>query len=153
MCMHSTVAQLGVPYIAMHMKGTPQNMQKNITGGEVMPDLLAYLASKVQIIRQAGIKDLILDPGFGFGKSLQQNYEMARQIPVLNTLGCPLLVGVSRKSMLSKIIDKPTDETLNATTALHMALLANGAQILRVHDVKEAMECIDIHQALSTSEG
>lgn len=149
--MHKTVANLRIPYIAMHMRGTPQTMQNDLLQGDITPDVLARLSYKIRAIRGAGVADLIIDPGFGFGKSVRQNFELVNQLPALKTFGCPILVGVSRKSMIAKVIEQPSSHSLNATSALHVALLQGGANILRVHDVKEAIECVKIFQALSTS--
>ncbi len=144
--MFSMIARLQVPYIIMHMRGTPQNMQKNTTYKHLLKEILNFFAKKNQALRLAGVKDVIIDPGFGFGKSLAQNYEILTKLDVFRMLEIPLLAGISRKSMLWKLLDVTPDKALNATTAAHMVALQKGADILRVHDVKEAKQVIKIFQ-------
>lgn len=143
-----TVAKLGVPYVAMHMKGTPKTMQKNPTYKNVVAEVFTYLANKTKQLQKAGINDIILDPGFGFGKSVDDNYRLLNNLPLLSQTGCPLLVGISRKSMICKVLAVNPDKALNGTTALHMAALQQGASILRAHDVKEAVETIRLYETL-----
>lgn len=138
------VAKLGVPYIAMHMKGTPQTMQSETTYSDLVPDVLVYFSEKIEQFRKLGIKDVILDPGFGFAKTREQNFELLRNLSSFKRLGSPILVGVSRKSMIYKTLEISANEALNGTTALNMFALLQGADILRVHDVKEAKETIEL---------
>lgn len=146
--MIATVAQLQVPYIAMHMQGTPATMQQNPQYNNVALDVLNYLRGITDQCEAAGIKDIIIDPGFGFGKTLEHNYELLRNMHTLRILGKPLLAGISRKGMIWKALGTTPEEALNGTTALHMVALQQGANILRVHDVKEAMEVVTLHQLL-----
>lgn len=145
--MIATVAALNVPYIMMHKKGTPRNMQHNPVYDDVVVEVVQYFISKIKAAKQGGVKDLIIDPGFGFGKNLQHNYTLLNRLADLQIFGLPILVGVSRKGMLQKITGTDAAHTLNATTAAHTIALMNGAKILRVHDVKEAIECINIVNA------
>jgi dihydropteroate synthase len=131
----------------MHKKGTPQTMHHNPQYGDVVLELVQYFTQKVILAREAGIKDIIIDPGFGFGKNLQHNYSLLNKLADLSLFGLPILVGVSRKSMLQKITGTDALNALNATTAANTIALLNGAKILRVHDVKEAVECINIVNA------
>ena len=142
--MFDTVAGLGVPYILMHIKGNPQNMQDNPQYADLMCEMLVYFGSKVQRLHEMGVKDIILDPGFGFAKTLDHNYELMNRMEDLKVLGLPLLVGVSRKSMIYRLLGTSPDEALNGTTALHAMSLLKGASILRVHDVREAVETVEI---------
>lgn len=146
-----TMAKLGVPYVAMHMKGTPASMQKNPAYKNVVAEVFTYLVNKTKQLRKAGISDMILDPGFGFGKSVNDNYKLLNNLQLLAQTGCPILVGISRKSMICKVLGIHPDKALNGTTALHMAALQHGASILRVHDVKEAMETIHLYETLRKS--
>jgi len=139
--MFETVAKLQVPYIMMHMKGTPQNMQDSPTYENVTKEVFAYFNEKIKALQNLGVKDIILDPGFGFAKTLDHNYELLKEMELLNFFELPLLVGFSRKSMISKALGIKTEEALNGTTVLNTAALLKGANILRVHDVKEAVEC------------
>ena len=147
-----TVAKLGVPYILMHMKGTPQTMQAHALGDSPfsMKEVMLYFAEKIQRLRDLGQKDIILDPGYGFGKTLEQNYELLAHQEMLNIFELPLLVGVSRKSMIYKLLGCTPDEALNGTTALNTIALQKGASILRVHDVKEAAEVVILHKQLTS---
>lgn len=142
--MIATVAQLQVPYIAMHMQGTPATMQQNPQYNNVTLDVMNYLRQMVDKCEAAGIKDIIIDPGFGFGKTLEHNYELLRNMHTLRILGKPVLAGISRKGMIWKALGTTPEEALNGTTALHMVALQQGANILRAHDVKEAMEVITL---------
>lgn len=142
--MFETVAELGVPYILMHIKGNPQNMQDNPQYADLMCEMLVYFGSKVQRLHEMGVKDIILDPGFGFAKTLDHNYELMNRMEDLKVLGLPLLVGVSRKSMIYRLLGTSPEEALNGTTALHAMSLLKGASILRVHDVREAVETVEI---------
>ena len=140
--MFATVAQLGVPYVMMHMQGTPQNMQLNPHYDNLMKEVMTYFAEKVDCLRQMGAKDLILDPGFGFGKTLDHNYELLSHMEEFAEFGLPLLVGISRKSMIYRLLDITPQESLNGTTVLNTIALLKGAHILRVHDVKPAVEAV-----------
>jgi dihydropteroate synthase len=148
--MIAAVADLGVPYIAMHKQGKPQNMQDNPTYTNVVEDVVTYFRGRLEVYQKAGIKDVILDPGFGFGKSVEHNYSLLNQLGVFRSLfPNPLLVGVSRKSMINRVLGTKPEEALNGTTALHAIALMNGAQILRVHDVEEAVQVVQLYEALS----
>lgn len=146
--MFDTVAQLRVPYIMMHMRGTPQTMQQQTGYEDVTADLLKYFSQKLERLFRLGVNDVILDPGFGFSKTLTQNYELMRHLGDFRILGLPLLVGVSRKSMIYKLLETTPEESLNGTTVLHTYALLQGADILRVHDVRAAKEAIRIVQQL-----
>ena len=143
------VGTLGVPYIAMHMPGNPQNMQEHTQYTQVTQEVFSYLQAKLYQCNQAGIKDVILDPGFGFGKTIEQNFQMVKEFELFNQLRTPLLAGVSRKSMFYKLLDTTAQEVLPATTAIHWELLQKGARILRVHDVKEAKQLCELYTALN----
>ncbi len=142
--MFETVARLKVPYILTHIKGTPETMQNNPQYGNVVLDVLEYFTRKVNELKQLGVADIILDPGFGFGKKLEHNYALLQDFANFGMLGYPLLAGISRKSMVYRLLNIDASQALNGTTALNMLLLQRGANILRVHDVKEAMECVKI---------
>lgn len=146
--MFDTVAQLRVPYIMMHMRGTPQTMQQQTDYEDVTADLLKYFSQKLERLFRLGVNDVILDPGFGFSKTLTQNYELMRHLGDFRIFGLPLLVGVSRKSMIYKLLETTLEESLNGTTVLHTYALLQGADILRVHDVRAAKEAIRIVQQL-----
>lgn len=146
--MFDTVAQLRVPYIMMHMRGTPQTMQQQTDYEDVTADLLKYFSQKLERLFRLGVNDVILDPGFGFSKTLTQNYELMRYLGDFRIFGLPLLVGVSRKSMIYKLLETTPEESLNGTTVLHTYALLQGADILRVHDVRAAKEAIRIVQQL-----
>lgn len=148
--MLKTVASLNVPYIMMHMRGTPQTMQQQTQYDNLLKDILFYFSERLAEARKLGIKDLILDPGFGFAKTREQNFELLNNLEGLNIADSPILVGVSRKSMIHKTLDITANEALNGTTALNMIALQKGAIILRVHDVKEAVECIKLTNALNS---
>lgn len=142
--MFETVAGLGVPYIMMHMQGTPQNMQKEPHYDNLIKEVFLYFARKVQQLRDLGVKDIILDPGFGFGKTLGHNYELMAHLEEFRVFELPLLIGVSRKSMIYKLLGGTPQDSLNGTSVLHTIALMKGANILRVHDVREAVECVRI---------
>lgn len=146
--MFSTIAQLKVPYIMMHMQGTPQNMQKNPHYDNPVKEIILYFAEKIEKLRASGVKDLIIDPGFGFGKTLAHNYEILDKLEELQMFQLPILIGVSRKSMVYKLLGGGPEDALNGTTALHAIALMKGTRILRVHDVKAATETVRIFQAL-----
>ena len=142
--MLDVAGSLHVPYIGMHMKGNPKNMQQNPQYGNVVSEVLDYLVQKVEICKQKGINDLIIDPGFGFGKTLAHNYELLYNLKAFKILEKPLLCGVSRKSMVQKVLNTDAEHSLNGTTVLHTIALLNGASILRAHDVKEAVEAVKL---------
>jgi dihydropteroate synthase len=148
--MFETVAKLNVPYLMMHMKGTPQTMQENPQYENITVEVMDYFSSKINALQKLGIKDIIIDPGFGFAKTVNHNYELLQKMEVLNTFELPILVGFSRKSMITKVLHNKTDEALNGTTILNTIALTKGASILRVHDVKEAVECITLYKTLTT---
>ena len=142
--MFKTVANLKVPYILMHMKGNPRNMTENSNYYDVTNEICKYFSEKIEEARLEGINDLIIDPGFGFSKTTKQNYELLNNLDFLKQFQKPLLVGVSRKSMIYKILNSTPEKALNGTSILHTVSLLKGADILRTHDVKEAAECIKI---------
>ncbi len=144
--MFETIAKLQVPYIMMHMQGTPKNMQKNPKYGDVVGEIKEFFLQKITALEKLKHQDIIIDPGFGFGKTLSHNYELLHRLEEFSTIDKPLLVGISRKSMLYKLLDKTPDEVLNATTIANTIAILKGAKILRVHDVKEAKEIIKIIQ-------
>lgn len=143
-----TIADLQVPYIMMHMRGTPQTMQTLTQYDNLLKDINFYFSERIAKARELGIIDLILDPGFGFAKTLEQNFELLSKFELLNIAELPVLAGISRKSMIYKTLDTTAANALNGTTALHMIALQKGAKILRVHDVKEAKECITLYNKL-----
>jgi dihydropteroate synthase len=147
--MLKTVAALKVPYIAMHMQGEPKTMQVNPQYKDVVDEVMAYLQEICLKCEQAGITEVIVDPGFGFGKTVEHNYKLLYALHSFALLGKPVLVGLSRKSLICKPLKVNPEHALNGTTALHMVALQNGANILRVHDVKEALEVITLFQCLS----
>ena len=142
--MFPTIARLQVPYVMMHMKGIPETMQHQTGYTDVVNDIKAFFKLKIEQLNALGFDKIILDPGFGFGKTLEQNYEILNRLNDFHDLNYPVLVGMSRKSMLYKLLDITPDEALNASTVVHTIALLNGAKILRVHDVKEAVETIKI---------
>ena len=146
--MMHTVASLKVPYIMMHMKGNPQTMQKMANYENLIKEMLFYFSEKVHLARSYGINDLIIDPGFGFAKNLNQNYEILQKLELFQMLELPLLAGFSRKSMVYKILETSSQEALNGTSVLNTIALTKSAKILRVHDVKEAVECVKLFSAL-----
>ncbi|MDR3094444.1 MAG: dihydropteroate synthase [Bacteroidales bacterium] len=144
--MFETVASLNVPYILMHIQGTPENMQNHPTYNHLMGEVIAFFREKMTRLRSLGVKDIILDPGFGFGKTMEHNYELLNQLQQLDIFDCAVLAAASRKSMIYKLLDIDPTQALNGTTVINTLALLNGADILRVHDVKEAVECIRIFQ-------
>lgn len=149
--MFETVARLQVPYIMMHMHGTPQNMQNHPVYQNVLLEVVDYFSKKVSALRALGVKDIIIDPGFGFAKTITHNYQLLNQLSNLNLFELPILVGFSRKSMIWKLLNINSEEALNGTTILNTIALQKGANILRVHDVKEAKECIDLIEKMQNS--
>lgn len=145
------IASYNVPYVVMHMQGTPQNMQLNPVYTSVVTEVVQFLASRIIKLKEAGICDIIVDPGFGFGKSINHNYELLAGLEALKMLELPVLVGLSRKSMIWKVIGKSAPEALNGSTALNMVALQKGANILRVHDVAAAVETIKLFKQLYPS--
>jgi dihydropteroate synthase len=142
--MFEVIAKHQVPYVMMHMRGTPQTMQQLTDYEDVMKEILFYFSQKIAKARQFGINDLILDPGFGFAKTMEQNFVLMQQLELLQMTELPILVGVSRKSMVYKTLETTADKALNGTTVLNTVALTKGAKILRVHDVKEAVECVKL---------
>ena len=147
--MFKTVAKLQVPYILMHMKGTPQNMQKNPTYGNITTELISFFAEQIFKLHQLNLKDVVIDVGFGFGKTLEHNYQLLKDLSLFKNLDVPVLAGISRKSMLFKPLHISAKEALNATTSANTIALLNGANILRVHDVKQAIEAVKIVDLLN----
>lgn len=148
--MLGVVAGLQVPYIAMHMQGMPATMQQNPQYKNITLDVLDYFIQKINACTKAGIKDIILDPGFGFGKTMEHNYQLLKGMQALQVTGKAVLAGLSRKSMIYKLLGTGAEAALNGTTALHMLALQQGAAVLRAHDVKEAAECIKIFRYYQT---
>lgn len=149
--MFSTIAKLQVPYIIMHMQGTPQTMQENPTYDDITKDVLFYFSKKIKELRSLGVNDIIADVGFGFGKTLDHNYQLLAHLELFNNLNIPTLVGLSRKSMLFKPLSISAKEALNATTSANTIALTKGTNILRVHDVKEAVEAVKITELLKNN--
>jgi dihydropteroate synthase len=149
--MLSTVGKLGVPYIMMHMRGNPKTMQNQTQYEDLVKEVNSYFAERISIAHEHKIIDIIIDPGFGFAKTLEQNFELLNKFELLQIVGKPILAGVSRKSMIYKTLDTSSEKALNGTTALNMLALQKGAKILRVHDVKEAMECVTLFNKLHTN--
>jgi dihydropteroate synthase len=150
--MFMTAKELQVPYCLMHMQGTPQTMQTKPEYNKVVTEVFYSLAKKVEELKKMGVNDLLIDPGFGFGKTIEHNYELLQNLPHLKLLNLPILVGLSRKSMIYKVLNCTPDEALNGTTALQSFALLRGANILRVHDVKEAQETIYLYNKLTENE-
>lgn len=142
--MFDAIAELQVPYIIMHMQGTPQNMQKNPTYKNIIQEITSYFEERIKQLKSKGIKQIIIDPGFGFGKTLAHNYQILNALEQFNQFEIPVLVGTSRKSMIYNLLDTKPNNSLNGTSITNTIALQKGASILRVHDVKEAMECIKI---------
>ena len=142
--MLETVSQLKVPYIMMHMRGNPQKMQSLTHYADIVKEMIFYFSERIQKARSSGISDIVIDPGFGFAKSLEQNYEVLNKMELFSMLELPLLAGISRKSMIYKVLESSPQEALNGTSVLNTIALQKGAKILRVHDVKEAVECIKL---------
>ena len=147
--MFEVVAKYNVPYIVMHMRGTPQTMQTLTSYDDIVKEMLFYFSEKIAKARGFGINDLVIDPGFGFAKTLDQNYEVLQKLDLFQMLDVPLLVGISRKSMIYKVLETTPNEALNGTTFLNTIGLTKGANILRVHDVKEAVECVKLYEKLN----
>ena len=147
--MLETIAKYNVPYIMMHMRGTPQTMQTMANYDNIVKEMLFYFSQRIAEARSLGINDLIIDPGFGFAKTLEQNYEVLQKLELFEMLELPLLVGFSRKSMIYKTLHSTAEEALNGTSVLNTIALTKGAKILRVHDVKEAMECVTLFNKLN----
>ena len=143
------IAEFQVPYIMMHMKGTPKTMQTLTQYEDIIKEMLFYFSERIATARALEINDLIVDPGFGFAKTLEQNYEVMQKLELLQMLDLPLLVGISRKSMIYKTLDVNAEMALNGTTVLNTIALSKGAKILRVHDVKEAVECVMLFNKLN----
>jgi dihydropteroate synthase len=143
------IAKYNVPYIMMHMRGNPQTMQTLTDYDDIVKEMLFYFSEKVAMARRFGINDLIIDPGFGFAKTTAQNYEVFQKMELFSMLELPLLVGISRKSMIYKTLDTTIENALNGTTVLNTLALTKGAKILRVHDVKEAMECVTLFNKIN----
>ena len=146
--MFGLVTQLNIPYIMMHMKGNPRTMQENPEYDDVVADILKWFGSRIVKLQTAGVKDIIIDPGFGFGKTIKHNFEMLRRLGDFAIAGLPLLAGISRKSMIWKSLSITPSEALNGTSVLHAVALLNGADILRVHDVKEAVQAVKLIEML-----
>ncbi|AKA34310.1 dihydropteroate synthase [Flagellimonas lutaonensis] len=151
--MLDTIAKFQVPYIMMHMRGTPQTMLEETHYDNVTKEVCLYFSKKIALVRAKKLNDIIIDPGFGFSKTLPQNYSLLSHLELLHSLRAPLLVGISRKSMVYKLLGTDPENALNGTTALHTVALLKGAQILRAHDVKEAMECIKIIAEIKNQNG
>lgn len=150
--MFTTIARLGVPYIIMHMQGTPQDMQENPHYDNLLKEIFYHFSKKVQQLRDLGVKDIILDPGFGFGKTIEHNYQLMNHLEEFKLFELPLLVGISRKSMIYKLLGTTPEEALNGTTALNTIALMKGANILRVHDVKAAVEAVTIVEKMKVNQ-
>ena len=146
--MLSTIGKLGVPYIMMHMKGNPKTMQQQTDYDDLTKDVISYFAERIHAAHAEKINDIIIDPGFGFSKTTTQNYELLHNLELLQMIDKPLLAGISRKSMIYKTLNTTPEHALNGSTALHMIALQKGAKILRVHDVKEAVECVMLFNQL-----
>ena len=149
--MLETVARLQVPYIMMHMKGNPQTMQTLTFYDDLVKDILFYFSEKVAKARSFGINDVIIDPGFGFAKNMEQNFELLSKLDLFQMLELPILVGLSRKSMIYKTLKTDVENALNGTSVLNTIALSKGTLILRVHDVKEAVECVELYNTMNSS--
>lgn len=149
--MFAIIAQYNVPYIMMHMRGNPQTMQNLTEYNDILKEIMFYFSEKVNLARSFGINDLILDPGFGFAKTTNQNFEVLNKMELLKLLDLPILAGVSRKSMIYKTLENTAQEALNGTTVINTISLTKGANILRVHDVKEAIECVTLFNKMTLS--
>lgn len=147
--MFQVIASYNVPYIMMHMRGTPQTMQSLTHYVDVVKEILLYFSERVSLARSFGINDVIIDPGFGFAKTVEQNFEITQKLELFNILNLPLLAGFSRKSMIYKTLNNSPEEALNGTSVLNTIALTKGAKILRVHDVKEAVECVEIFEKVN----
>jgi len=147
--MFPAISGLEVPYLMMHMKGTPENMQDEPAYGHVTDEVLRFFSERVYRLKKLGVADILIDPGFGFGKTTAHNYQLLRELDAFAMLELPLVVGISRKSMICRALDIPPENALNGTTAAHMVALLNGAKILRAHDVREAVQCVKIYEQLA----
>ena len=147
--MFKTIAELQVPYVIMHIKGTPANMQKEPVYKNVVKEIIKYLSIKTTALKNLGVNDIIIDPGFGFGKTLEHNYKLLNNLEYFSIFELPLLIGISRKSMINKLLEIKSDAALNGTTVLNTIALMKGANILRVHDVKEAVETVKIFHKMN----
>ena len=145
------LAKTNIPYVLMHLKGVPRNMQDNTNYKDVSLDVLDFLILKYQALKELGVKDIIIDPGFGFGKDVVQNYELLQHLSIFKILECPLMVGLSRKSIIYKVLEGTPEDALHGTTALHFFALQQGALILRAHDVKPAIDTIKVWKALENA--
>ncbi|HEX9152858.1 MAG TPA: dihydropteroate synthase [Flavobacterium sp.] len=148
--MFEIIGKYNVPYIMMHMRGNPQTMQTLTNYDDIVKEMLFYFSERIAQARSFGINDLIIDPGFGFAKTLEQNYEVFKKTELFTLLELPLLIGISRKSMISKVLNINTENALNGTTVLNTLALSKGAKILRVHDVKEAMQCVTLFNKINS---
>jgi dihydropteroate synthase len=146
-----TISELGIPYLMMHMQGSPDTMQDSPVYENIVDELLQFFGEKVHQLRKRGVNDIVIDPGFGFGKTLEQNYKLLYHLDSFQMMELPVMVGVSRKSMIYKTLDLEASEALNGTTAVHMSALLKGASLLRVHDVKEAVQTVKIFQQIVES--
>lgn len=146
--MFSTVAEKGLCYVMMHMQGTPASMQDSPEYDHVLNDLLQFFGERVHKLRKLGVNDVVIDPGFGFGKTLAQNYQILRELETFQVIELPIMVGISRKSMIYNVLESDPEQALNGTTAAHMAALLKGANLLRVHDVKAAVETVKIFRQI-----
>lgn len=149
--MIETISKLQVPYIMMHMKGNPETMQSLVNYEDVVKEMMFYFSERINKARSFGLNDIIIDPGFGFAKTIEHNYEIMQKLDFFSILELPVLVGISRKSMIYKVLENTPEEALNGTTILNTIALQKGANILRVHDVKEAVECIKINSVLNAN--
>jgi len=145
-----SVASHGLPYILMHMKGTPDLMQDNPHYNDVISEVLKFFSKRIYDLKENNINQVILDPGFGFGKSIEHNYKLLRDLNLFNIFDLPIMAGISRKSMIYKVLENEAKDALNGTSALHMFALGRGAKILRAHDVKEALETITLHSKITS---
>ncbi|MFK8038485.1 MAG: dihydropteroate synthase [Crocinitomicaceae bacterium] len=146
---YQLAAREKTPYIMMHMKGTPQSMQKETTYGSLIGDIISFFSNQIKLAKSSGLKDIILDPGIGFSKTIDQNFKIIKELKSLQILNHPILIGISRKSLIYKTLNIKPEESLNATTSLNSVCLLNGAKIIRVHDVKEASETIAIFKKIN----
>lgn len=149
--MLETIKKYKAPYVLMHMKGQPSNMQNNPTYNQLVKEILSFFSNKIKVLKDANVNDIIIDPGFGFGKTIDHNYKILGNLDIFKILSKPILVGISRKSMITKYLSISKINSLNSTTALNMYALSKGARILRVHNVKEAVECIKLNEKIKNS--
>ena len=149
--MLETIKKYKAPYVLLHMKGQPSNMQNNPTYNQLVKEILSFFSSKIKVLKDANVNDIIIDPGFGFGKTIDHNYKILGNLDIFKILSQPILVGISRKSMITKYLNISKVNSLNSTTALNMYALSKGTKILRVHNVKEAVECIKLNEKIKNS--